>query len=164
MVKKVKYDITVNLSAKDLFEFNMYHSYTHSQGIVSIIAGIAAFVLAFTERGKITPGLFAVYIIMGFVILGYIPFTLMMRSRMAAGKGGTFAKPVNITISEESVGIRVGEEENVIPWEEIYCLKDRRNQFLIYTGRITALIIPKRFTSDDVIEHAKQFYRQHSGE
>ena len=159
-----KQDITVELTAKDLFEFNMFHSYTHSQGIVSVIAGLCAFVLAVMERGKITPGMFLVYIIMGVIILGYIPCTLILRSRMSVKKGGAFEKPVYISIAEDGVGIRVDENENFIAWKDVYCIKDRRNQLLIYTGRITALIIPKRCISEDVVTKVRSYFDSHSEE
>ncbi len=159
-----KDSITVNLEAKDLYEFNMYHAYTHSQGIMSVVFGLAAIALTVAEFDRLTTGMFAVRILLGIAILVYIPCALAMRARMAVKKGGAFDKPINITIGDDGVGVGVGEETNLIPWENVYRLKDRKNQFLIYTGRITALIVPKRFVSDDQIKTIREYYDQHTAE
>ena len=156
--------ITVDLTAKDLFEFNIYHSYTHSQGIASVLFGLAAIGVTIAEFDKLTTGMFAVRILLGIAILVYIPCTLAMRARMAVKKGGSFDKPINITIGEDGVDVGVGEETNLIKWENVYRLKDRKNQFLIYTGRITALIIPKRCISGELIARIQEKYAQHADE
>ena len=156
--------ITIDLTPKDLYEFNMYHSYTHSQGIVSIFFGIAAIVLAFMEMQQISTARFAVQIVLGIVILLYIPCTLFLRAKAAVKTGGSFDKPIDVRFDETGVTIRVGENENLIAWKDIYRLKNRKNQYLVYTGRITALIIPKRCISEELIGKIEEYYRQNSEE
>ena len=156
-----KDSITVKLTAKDLFEFNMFHTYTHSQGIVSLICGFGAIGLAIAGRQDITVGMFLLRVLLGLAILIYIPCTLALRAKAAVKTGGSFEKPVHITIGDDGVGIAVGDQSNQIAWDGIYRLKNRKNQFLIYTGRITALIIPKRCISEDQIKRVQKYYDQH---
>ena len=156
--------ITIDLTSKDLYEFNMYHSYTHSQGIASVIFGIAAIVLAFAEMSQLSTARFAVQILLGIAILCYIPCTLFLRAKTAVKTGGAFDKSIGVRFDESGVNIRVGEDENVIAWKDIYRLKNRKNQFLIYTGRITALIVPKRCISDELIGKVEEYYKQNADE
>ena len=77
----MKAEFEITLSSKDMYRFSMYHAYTGSQGILSILIAIICFVAAFYSVGTMEIMYTVLYAAFGVLFLVYIPFQLYIRSK-----------------------------------------------------------------------------------
>ena len=75
----MKVEFETKITEQDLYKFNIYQTYTHSQGIVSIVLGILCWIMAGTSfsGGETLYGF--LYIACGFMFIIYMPVSLKMR-------------------------------------------------------------------------------------
>ncbi len=150
----------VKLTRNDLFVFNMYHTYTHSTGWVSIILGLFAIGFGIYSLKDGSSLLYnAIYIGAGFLLLAYIPVTLFIRAGAGVKPGSALGKTITYTITDYALLIKMGESEAEMPWNSVYKLKNKSKRMFIYTSRINAFIIPKECIDKNIeatlISHCK---------
>lgn len=154
MQMKVEFDI--NLNEKDLYQFSMYHNYTSFQGILSIFVGIAAFVAAVITREQVDPMYTVLYIFFGIAILLYMPITLRMSTRHQMAKSEQLKQTLHYRIDEEGITVMQREQTAVLPWNQVYRLKETKGNILIYSTRINAFIFPKEQLKSEAYESLKE--------
>ena len=81
----------VQLQPKDLFYFNLYQTYTTSQGPVSVILAILVFVMAGVSASNAQSGYALLYLVVGIVFVVYIPVTLWTRAKQTLKKNAVLA-------------------------------------------------------------------------
>jgi type IV secretory pathway VirB2 component (pilin) len=140
---KMKVSFDVQLTSKDLFRFNMYQTYTTTQGPVSIILAILVFVMAGTSirSGAVDYGV--LYIVVGIVFLAYIPLTLWTRAKQTMKKNEVLAGVLHYTVSAEGIEVSQKDDTGMLGWKEIYKMISTKSQVLIYSSRVNAYIIPR---------------------
>lgn len=143
----MKFDIKI--TDKDMYRFNLYHVYHTFNGIISIVIGLFVFVVMFVVRDRLTPTDMMLYVALGVALLLYTPITLLTRSKAQVASSPVMQNTLTYDFSDE--GIRVSTEVEVGPetekssllaWNQIYKIVETKSQFLIYSGRMNAYIIP----------------------
>lgn len=136
-------EFDIQLTAKDLFRFNMRNAYTTLQGPISIIIAIlfviSGVVSAMNGKYQYT----VLYIAVAFVFLLYIPITLNSRAKKTFRKNEVLSGVLHYVISEEAIEVHSGEEKGTLPWDMIFKMVANKNYLLIYSNRINAYIIPR---------------------
>ena len=79
---RLEFDIT--LTAKDMFRFNLYQTYTGASGWISVIAAVVCFAAAGTKYSERGASYTVLGILLGALILFYMPVTLYLRSKQRA--------------------------------------------------------------------------------
>lgn len=136
-------EFDVKLEPKDLYRFNLYQTYTGSQGIISILIIILAGVMtgvSFADGSYNYAFLYAVFFV---IFLGYIPVTLWTRAKLSLKTNAVLAGMLHYEISEEAIRVTQGEESGELPWDQIYKMIATKHNVLIYSGRKNAYIIPR---------------------
>ena len=111
---KTKFD--VKITEKDLFQFNMEQAYKGSQGILSILFFIllcAAAVMGFM-RGQIFYSV--LYIIVGIIVMVYVPLSLKGRVKTVIKTNKVFSEPLHFEIDEKLIKVSQGEETAELPY------------------------------------------------
>ena len=147
----VKFD--VKLTADDMYRFNIHHAYTSLQGILSLVMGafiIGVIVLSgqFHDIGTAAP-----YIALALVFLLYIPMTLRFRSKRQILMSDILKNVLHFELNEEGVVVTSeGEqgEQATLPWEYVYKAVTTKTNFLIYSNRVNAYIVPKEQVKDQL--------------
>lgn len=98
---KTEFDIT--LSGKDMYRFSMYHAYTGSQGILSILIAVICFFAAVTTKGSVEWMYTLLYAGFGVVFLIYIPCNLYLRSKRQILSSEVLRHALHYRIDEEGV-------------------------------------------------------------
>ena len=151
----VKFD--VKLTADDMYRFNMHHAYTSLQGILSLIMGAFIIgVIVFSGQFH-DPKSAAPYIALALVFLLYIPVTLRFRSKRQIMMSDILKNVLHFELNEEGVVVTSeGEEAEraVLLWEYVYKAVTTKKNFLIYSNRVNAYIVPK----DQVKEQLPAIY------
>lgn len=60
------------------------------------------------------------YIIVGILVLLYVPFSLKGRVKMIMKTNEVFSKPLHFEIDEKNINVSQGEEMAQLPWEQVY--------------------------------------------
>lgn len=143
---EVSFDI--KLTPKDLFCFNMFQTYTTTQGPTSIILAIIVIVMSVISfrDGQIGYGLLYVAAAVLFVV--YIPGSLWGRAKAALKKNEVLAGTLHYQISQKGIEVFQGEDSGLLPWDAIYKMVSNKKQVLIYSNRVNAYIIPREQLGD----------------
>ena len=156
-MKNVTFD--AKLRAEDMYEFNLYHAYTSSQGWMSFVFAILAFVATAVTWGSVSMGYSIAYIVIGILFLVYMPIILKLRSK--AQVSGVLQGTLHYSLEDRGVVVSVPgtevlvtepnqpqEQEAVLPWNLIYKAVTTKNELLIFSNRVNAYVIPKREIED----------------
>lgn len=138
---KVSFDI--QLTAKDLFRFNLNQAYRGMQGFLSILLPILVFAYAVSTFGEVSLGSTLVYVGLGIMFLVYVPISLWMRTKkIMSDPSNAISKPLHYEFEEDVIRVSVEQENVEFKWENIYQIKQTKDMLLVYTNRINAYILP----------------------
>ena len=138
---KVSFDI--QLTAKDLFRFNLNQAYRGMQGFLSILLPILVFAYAVSTFGEVSLGSTLVYVGLGIMFLVYVPISLWMRTKkIMSDSNNAISKPLHYEFEEDVIRVSVEQENVEFKWENIYQIKQIKDMLLVYTNRINAYILP----------------------
>lgn len=137
---KVEFD--VKITAADLYDYMLSHTYSGFSGLFGSIVG-ALFVVMYFSVG------YFLYLIAGVVILLYIPCSLFMRAHKQVALNEAFKKPLHYVLTDDGVTVSQGENEMFQEWDVVYKAKSTNRSLLIYTSKVNAWIFPKRELGKD---------------
>ena len=137
---KVEFD--VKITAADLYDYMLSHTYNSFSGLFGSVVG-AMFVVMYFYVG------YFLYLIAGVVILLYIPCSLFMRAHKQVALNEAFKKPLHYALTDEGVTVSQGENEMFQEWDVVYKAKSTNRSLLIYTSKVNAWIFPKRDLGKD---------------
>ena len=148
----VKFD--VKLTSQDMYRFNIHHAYTSLQGILSLVLGvfiIAVIIVSDQFRDFISA---LPYVALALVFFLYIPITLWFRSKRQIAMSEVLRETLHYELTDEGIVVKSDalDEEVLLPWGQVYKAITTRNNFLIYSNRVNAYIIPKAKTEDKLLE------------
>ena len=134
-------NLTIKIEAGDLYDYMLMHSYNSPAGILGSAFGAVLIIFAFaTEQWM--------FLVLGAVMLLYLPWTLFIRSRRQILSNASFQEPLNYTLDEEGLTISQGTEEGKMAWEDMYKAVSTGRSIILYTSRVNATIFPRRQLGD----------------
>ena len=134
-------EFDVKISANVLYDYMLHHTYSSLSGIMGTLVGALMLVLFASNRQPIC-------LIIGVVILLYLPWTLFIKSRQQALGTPAFKKPLHYRLSDE--GIEVSQDETVeqMGWDGMVKAVSTLNSIIVYTTPTNACIFPKKDLGD----------------
>lgn len=143
---KVEFDIKI--TASDLYDYMLHHTYSGFSGIFGSIVG-ALFIVYFLNSGV------WLHLIAGVVILLYNPYSLFVRAQKQVLSNEAFRNPLHYELTEEGITVTQGESEQFLEWDRVVKAVSTNRSLLIYTSGVNAWIFPKRILGEkraDVIQ------------
>lgn len=134
-------ELDVKIEAGDLYDYMLRHTYSSAAGVMGSTFGALLILLAIaTERWA--------FIVLGAVLLLYLPWTLFLKSRKQVLSNPSFQKPLHYVLDD--TGITISQEEDSVQylWEELYRVVSSGRSIIVYTSRVNATIFPKRQMED----------------
>ena len=122
----------VKIDAAALYDYMLRHTFNSPAGILGSTVG-AMGIVAFFMNGA------AIYLIMGAVILGYLPVSLWLRAKRQA-QNPVFKKPLHYRMTEEGVFVS--------QWEDMFKAVSTPRSLILYTSRINASVFPRKDLGD----------------
>lgn len=135
----IEFDVTIKPG--DLYDYMMRHTYNSPAGILGSGVG-AVMAVAGSMKGQ------WLFVILGAVLLLYLPWTLFIKSRQQALKNPAFRKPLHYVIDEEGISVSQSGETQKQKWEDMYKAVSTGKSIIVYTSRAAACIFPKRDMQD----------------
>ena len=137
-------ELDVKIESKDLYDYMLRHTYNSAAGVIGSACG--AMILFGLGTGRIA------LLILGVVILLYLPWSLFLRSKKQVLSNPGFQKPLHYALDDQGITISQGEESVLFPWAEMYRAVSTGRSIIVYTSRINATIFPKRQMEDKKTE------------
>ncbi|MBP3261599.1 YcxB family protein [Pseudobutyrivibrio sp.] len=134
---------SVKIKEDDLYRFNLHHTYTGSQGIISVALFVLLIAIWILRFSVLSPIYRVFYPLIAVIFLLYIPLTLKVRVK-AQMQQEVFSYPLTYELKDEGLWISspASEEPAVLPWEYVYKVSTWKEYLLIYSNRVNAYIIP----------------------
>ena len=148
----------VQMTDKYMYDFMLYHNYTHASGLTSAIAGVLCFAVFLT---KVTDGDMQssiIWLMCSILMLIINPQNMKSRAKMQVKNTPMFQKPLEYELHDEGITVRQEEAESVITWEEVTKAVSTGKSVLLYLGRVRALIFPKECMSEQYEEVLKMIH------
>jgi hypothetical protein len=130
-------DLTVKIEAGDLYDYMLMHAYNSPAGLVGSTFGAILIVFAIATKQWI-------FIVLGLVMLLYLPWTLFLKSRSQILSNSSFQEPLRYTLDEEGLTVSQGEAQEKMAWKDMHKAVSTGRSIILYTSRINATIFPKR--------------------
>ena len=130
-------EFEVRITANVLYDYMLRHTYYSMSGLIGTIVGALMFV-CFFFRGDV------IFLIAGAVILGYLPWTLWIKSRRQMLGTPAFQKPLHYKMTEEGIEVSQDGEVQKQKWEDMDRAVSTQRSLIVYTSRVNASIFPKQ--------------------
>ncbi len=137
--------IVVKMTARDLFDFSMYNSYSGFTGLFNIVftAGAVA-ILAVTWNWPTVSVYQRILLVLCALMFTVVqPVLLMQKSKKQAASTG-FSLPITLTLSDEKFAVEQGGVTGDMEWGQIWKVICIKSLYIIKVGPVRAYLIPKR--------------------
>ena len=134
-------ELDVKISAGDLYDYMLMHSYNSASGLLGSCVGALMIIMALSTKQWL-------FLIGGIVLLAYLPWTLFIRSRQQALNNPAFKQPLHYVLDENGLTISQGEESGCVAWEDMVKAVSTSRSIILYTSRVNATIFPKSQLGD----------------
>ena len=134
-------ELTIKIEAGDLYDYMLMHSYNSPAGLIGSAFGALLIVFAFATRQWI-------FIVLGLVMLLYLPWTLFIKSRSQILSNPSFQEPLKYILDEEGLTVSQGEAWENMAWEDMHKAVSTGRSIILYTSRVNATLFPKRLLGD----------------
>ena len=138
---KIMLNITVKIEAGDLYDYMLRHSFNSPAGIVGSTFGAVLILFALATRQWM-------FLVLGLVMLLYLPWTLFLKSRRQVLCNPAFLEPLQYTLDEEGLTVSQGEEQAQMAWEDMHKAVSTSRSIILYTSRVNATLFPRRQLGD----------------
>lgn len=140
--------IEVKMTEKYMYDFMLYHTYSHLSGILGAVIGVIALGLGISTLldGEASAAMPMFLVAVLFLIVN--PVTTKKRAKQQVEKSEMFQKPLEYEFNEEGVVVRQGDLEAVNKWDEFAKAVSTQKSVILYVTRMRAIIFPKECMGD----------------
>lgn len=133
----------VQMTDKYMYDFMLYHNYTHVSGLMNAIAGVLCFAVFLTKMTGGDMQSAIIWLLCAILFLVINPQNMKTRAKMQVKNTSMFQKPLEYELGDEGITVRQEEAESVTSWDEITKAVNTSKSVILYLGRVRALILPK---------------------
>lgn len=130
-------EFDVKITPNILYDYMLRHTYSSLSGLMGSLVGVMMLMLFGSNRQPIC-------LIIGIVILLYLPWTLFIKSRQQALNTPAFRKPLHYRLSEEGIEVSQDDTAEKMGWDGMYKAVSTTHSIIVYTARTSAYIFPKK--------------------
>lgn len=134
-------ELTIKIEAGDLYDYMLRHSYNSPAGIVGSTFGAILISFALTTKQWL-------FIVLGLIMLLYLPWTLFLKSRSQILSNPAFQEPLRYTLDDEGLSISSGDQQEKMAWEYMHKAVSTSRSIILYTSPINGTIFPRRQLGD----------------
>lgn len=120
-----------------LYDYMLYHTFTGASGMIGAAIGALLIVAYFMGTGILS-------LIMGIIILVYLPWTLFLKSRQQYLANPAFKEPLHYKMTEDGIEVSQNDEVQSQKWEDMYKAVSTFRSIIVYTSKVNASIFPKK--------------------
>ena len=148
----------VKMTEKYMFDFMLYHNYTHLSGLISAIFGVLSLWLAIYYVSERDMQYFAIWLMCAVLMLVVNPYTMKTRAKAQVENTEMFKEPLKYELTESGIVVRQGDVEVITEWSDVTKAVSTQKSIILYLGRIRALIFPKECMGEQYEEVLKMVH------
>lgn len=130
-------ELDVKIEAKDLYDYMMAHTYNSPAGIIGSCFGALMVIIGVMTKMWL-------YVILGAVLLLYLPWNLNIKSKQQALLNPAFKEPLHYVLDEKGITVSQGEQTQSQEWANMYKATSTTKSIIVYTTKVNATIFPRR--------------------
>lgn len=134
-------ELDIKISAGDLYDFMLMHSYNQVSGLMGSILGALMVIVALNTKQWL-------FLIGGIVLLLYLPWVLFVKSRQQVLANPVFKEPLHYVLDEQGITISQGESVTTQSWDDMVKAVSTTKSIIVYTSKVNATIFPKEQMGD----------------
>ena len=136
------YEVDVHMNTTVLYDYMLRHTYTSPWGLVATLLGFMALMFFLKGAGGL-------YLVIGIVMIVYLPWNLFLTARKQAITNEAFQRPLHYTFAEEGVYVSQGETVQMQAWKDMYKAISTPRSIVLYTSKVNASVFPRADLGDD---------------
>lgn len=136
--------INVEITYKDIYSFQKYHSRTRMAGIIANIVAIVFLGLGVLDIVGGHYGDALLWLVGCFIIIVFPRQTMKAKAKKQVQSSDMFQKPLEYEFSERGITTRQDELEVTNEWDAVVKVVHTRKHLIVYMSRVRAMIFPKR--------------------
>lgn len=140
-MKEVEFDI--NLTASELYEFLMHHSYSGFSGMAGLIISFGSLIMCALNFRHIEITAIIALIIIGLLFTVIQPVMLYGKAKVQIKKNESINSSLHYKISENGIEVSQEEQRAFVKWYEVRKRKITKNAIYLYMSPVRAFIFPK---------------------
>lgn len=140
MEKEFRFD--VQLGAKDLWQFSMYHANKGAMGIVNLLFTLAAIVLLATQWGELS-GPYRILVLFCATAFTVWQPLLLYRKACRQAKQPAVKEKMTLIFGKDGLRVQQNGQEAVFAWDDMGRLDRYPTMVILYMDRIHAYLLPK---------------------
>ena len=140
--------IEVQITAKDMFRFQMYHNYSRFSGIFGLLIGLGLMALGIIDIKTGNASESFIWFVCSFVILVFPIQTMRSKAKRQIRNVEMFQHPVEYEFTQIGFTARQGEVEVTNEWDAIEKVVGTKRYLYFYMSRVRAIIFPKESMGD----------------
>lgn len=133
----------VKMTDKIMYDFLLYHTYTHMSGLLGAMVGVLALGMGmnYLLAGDSMAAMPA--FILAALFLVVTPVSLKGKAKTQVQRAKMFQKPLQYELTEEGVTVRQDDLEVTNKWGDFSKAVSTNRAVILYVTRMRALIFPK---------------------
>ena len=148
----------VKMTAEYMYDFMLYHNYTHMSGLMTAIAGVLSFAVFIQKLMDGEMQACAVWFMCAILFLVISPSSMKAKAKSQVNNTEMFQNPLEYEFTEEGIIVSQGEAKAETKWEEVTKAVSTQKSVILYLGRVRAIVLPKACMSDQYEETVKMIH------
>lgn len=132
---------TVHMTAGILYDYMINHAYSGASGILGTCFGFLGIIFYLKTN-------FVLYLILGIVLVLYLPINLKYKSFVQMKMTESFQKPLEYQINQDGITVAQDGQEESVPWSQCCKAVSTKQSIVVYTGKQNASIFPRKDLAD----------------
>lgn len=147
-VRRPELRFAVNLTAKDLWQFSMYHSNSGFMGVFNVLFTLGCLYLLVSGWGTLSIPYRVVLAAGALMFTVWQPFLLYRKARRQA-KGPAVKEPMVLSFDEEGLIVEQSGQTAEFSWEQMARMDRLPKMAVLYMDRVHAYLLPVRVMGGD---------------
>lgn len=141
--------IEVKMTDKAMYDFMLYHNYTHASGLFGAMLGVVCLGLAINNgiNGQISSA--CILGLMAFIMICMEPINLKQTAKRQVKTTEMFQQPLHYELSDEGLKVEQNGQSETNPWENFMKAVSTNTSLILYVTRVRAIILPKESLGED---------------
>ena len=137
------FEVDVHMDTAALYDYMLRHTYTSPLGLVATFLGFLALLFFCKGAGGL-------YLLIGIVMIVYLPWNLFLTARKQAITNEAFQKPLHYSFTDEGVYISQDDKTEMQAWQDMVKAVSTQRSIVLYTSKVNACVFPRKDLGDDL--------------
>lgn len=155
--KEKEFRFQVQLKAKDLWLFSIYHSYRGMMGIFGLLFTVAALFLIVTKWTEVTTSYRLLLAVCVLLFTVWQPTILYLKARRQAALPA-MKIPLELCLYESGFAVKQKEEQIECAWADIFAVVELPQMLILYTDSIHAYLLTNQAVGEEKEEFLKALH------